>query len=60
MGENPWYLMENSTPRLLGNADNFSENFDARVNISLSMVPLTFLVGRQGAAVGSRSVAIDS
>ncbi len=46
MGKNPWYPMENSTPRLLGNADNLSENCDARVNISLSMVPLTFLVGR--------------
>jgi hypothetical protein len=41
-----WYLMKNSTPRLLGNADNLSENFDARVNISLYMAPLTFLVGR--------------
>ncbi len=41
MGENPWYLMENSTPRLLGNAENLSENFDARVN----MASLTFLVG---------------
>jgi hypothetical protein len=47
MGENPWYPMENSTPRLLGNADNLSENCDARVNTSLSMVPLTFLVGRE-------------
>jgi hypothetical protein len=33
MGENPWYLMENRTPHL-------SENFDARVNTSLSMAPL--------------------
>jgi hypothetical protein len=30
----------------LGNADNVSENFDARVNISRSMAPLPFLVGR--------------
>jgi hypothetical protein len=47
MGENSWYLMENSTPRLLGNADNLSDNFDAGVNISLSMAPLTFLVGKR-------------
>ncbi len=31
--------MENSTPRsLLGNADNLSENIDARVNISRSFL----------------------
>jgi hypothetical protein len=47
MGENPWYLMENRTPQsLLGNADSLSENFDARVNISLS-----FLVGRAADAI---------
>jgi hypothetical protein len=37
--------MENSTPRLLGNADNLSENFDARMNICVHGPP--YLLGRE-------------
>jgi hypothetical protein len=54
MGENPWYLMENSTHRLcweISTFDNLLEKFDARVNISRSMAPLPFLVGRASAAI---------
>ncbi len=52
MDENPLVSDGKQCPSsLVGNADNLLENFDARVNIFLSMTPPPFLVWKASDAI---------